>query len=164
MLFGRVATWEHDVFPAWRRSANNALRPNSDVWGNLPQNVCWLVANIDDIDTSRLYVIGSSDWMETFGTYKVQDIAAKPSSTTDDKYKHNSRIKGIGVAYSLGKNLEPIILVCHSGEGPFVVVDGNHRAVAMQKEGLLVGKQVFVGMHARMGTEFNWFGQSFPPV
>lgn len=160
MQFGRVVRWEQDVFAAWQRASNNASRPNSDVWGKLPDHVCWLSARVEEIDIPRLYVIGSGDWKEVFGTYRLADIAAKPLTGTDDKYKHSSRIIGIGSAYSTGKHFEPIAMVSFSGEGPFVIIDGNHRGVGMHRAGLLVGREVFVGLHSAIGTEFGWFRQA----
>ena len=160
MRFGRVVSWENDVFAAWRRASNNAMRPNSDVWGKLPEHVCWLTARVEQIDIPRLYVIGSSDWKEVFGSYRLSEIAAKPLTGTDDKHKHSSRIVGISSAYSAGKQFEPVVMVSFSGEGPFVVIDGNHRAVGMHRAGLLVGREVFVGLHPAIGSGYGWFKQA----
>jgi hypothetical protein len=119
-----------------------------------------LSARVEEIDIARLYVIGSGDWKEVFGTYRLADISSKALTTGDDKHKHSSRIIGIGSAYLNGTHFEPIAMVSYSGEGPFVVVDGNHRAVGMQRVGLLVGREIFLGLHSAIGTEFVWFRQA----
>jgi hypothetical protein len=159
MKLGRVVDWERDVLAAWKRSANNAPRPNSDVWGKLPQGVCWLEGRIEYDDIDRLYVLGSSDWKEVFGSYRVVEIASKEFGI-DDKHKHRSRICAIGDAYSIGKLFEPIAMVAFSGAGPFMVIDGNHRVVAMERRRLLVGQSVFLGLHREIGTSFGWFNNA----
>ena len=160
MRIGRVVYWERDVLAAWRRSVNNADRPDSDVWGKLPPNVCWVTARIEDVDVPKIHVIGSSDWKDIFGTYRLVDIASQAFHGTDDKHTHRSRILGIENAYATGKHFEPIAMVASSGEGPFVVIQGNHRAVAIQRLGLLVGQTVFVGLHEEISASFGWFRQA----
>lgn len=157
MRIGRTVDWEQDVFAAWRRTADNAARPNSDVWGRLPEHVCWVSAWVEEIDIPRLYVIGSSDWKEVFGTYRLSEIGAKVLTSEDDRHRHSSRIIGIGAAYATGREFEPVAMVSYSGEGPFVVIDGNHRAVALYRIGLLVGREVYLGLHPLIGTRFGWF-------
>ena len=160
MHIGPVVDWERDVLAAWRRSANNAERPNSDVWGKLPEHVCWLSARIEESDLAKLHVIGSCDWAEVFRTYRLSDVASCITNEGDDKHKHTSRIRDMGKAYAAGHRFERIAVVSFSGSGPFVVIDGCHRVVAMRRQNILVGQDVFLGLHADIGTSFVWFRQA----
>lgn len=159
MRIGRVVNWEQDVKAAWSRSSNDSTCPNSDVWRPLPDNVCWVIARVEVIDVPKICVIGSSDWKDVFGTYRLNDIAAKDLST-DDKHKHKSRILDIGKKYATGEHLETIAMVAFSGDGPYVVINGNHRAVAMARAKILVDQNVFLGLHKDIGKSFVWFKQA----
>lgn len=157
MQIGRTADWETDVFAAWRRSADGDDSPNSDVWNTLPSGVCWFNCRIDPEDIEKIYAIGSFDWKEVFGCYDLRNIAATSCDKEDDSFRHKSRINGIKNAMAVGRNFEPIILTAFSGEGPFVIIEGNHRAAAMMQLGILAGQPVFVGFSKKIGSEFNWF-------
>lgn len=156
MRIGRAVDWETDVFAAWRRSADGDESPNSDVWSTLPPGVCWFNCRIEPEDIEKIYVIGSFDWNEVFGTYGLRSIAAT-SCDEDDSFRHKSRINAIRNAMAVGRGFEPIILTAFSGDGPFVIIEGNHRAVAMMQLGILTGQPVFIGFHKKIGSEFNWF-------
>lgn len=156
MRFGQVVRWGSDVLPAWQRAAHNGFT-NPDVWGVLPDRVCWISARVETSDISKMYVIGSPDWKDVFGTYRVEAIAAQAMAGPDDQHRHKSRIIGIGSAYSEGFMFEKIAMVASSGEGPFVVINGNHRAVGSHRVDRLVGLDVFVGLHADMESDYQWF-------
>jgi hypothetical protein len=154
MRLGRVVDWKAEVFPTWRRAANNLLHPNADIWGTLPVGVCWFRGEIEAEDPARMFVIGSDDWGDMFTTYRVDQIQLHD---TDDMYQHSSRIRRMKTSMEGGWLGEPLILVaCHS-EGHFVVIDGNHRAVALSQLGRLVGRPCYIGFHASMETEFEWW-------
>lgn len=163
MILKQVIEWKRDVFPAWQRSAGGANNPNPDVWGVLPFGVCWFQGSIEKQDIQNIFLIGSDDWGEVFGTYKLTDVKLA-ASEEDDQYKHRSRIKKIQTSLADGWNAEPIILVAAHGEGRFVVIDGNHRAIAMADMDLLVGRDCYVGFHARMETDFEWWQKWTPEL
>ena len=160
MHIGRTVDWEMDVFSAWRRSADGDHSPNSDVWSTLPPGVCWFDCRFELEDIEKSYVIGSADWKEVFGSYDLRSIAATTYDGEDDSFRHKSRIIGIRNAMAVGQIFEPIILTAFSGDGPFVIAEGNHRAVAMMQLGIIIGQPVFVGFHKQMGEKFNWFRRS----
>lgn len=152
-------SWEQDVFSAWRRAAHNAVRPNSDVWGKLSKDTCWFRGNIEQSDVECLYVIGSGDWKEVFGSYRIVDIVAD-KLPVNDKYNHCQRFREMQDAIAEGKKFEPLIVVSYSGMGPFVIIDGNHRAVAYLRLGSLVSRSVFIGLHSNIKSDFVWFRQA----
>lgn len=157
MRIGRVVDWENDVLASWRRSAEGVLAPNQDVWSMLPSGVCWFDGRIERQDLEKMHVIGSNDWKDVFGSYVLKTVAAQVFEIPDDPHRHSSRITGIRHALATGRQFEPLILTAFSGDGPFVVIEGNHRAVALAQLNLLHGQPAFIGFHRAMGTEFHWF-------
>ncbi len=151
----KLVSWERDVLPAWRRASGNAKSPNSDIWGKLPIGVSWFFGYIEKADLQNLYVIGSGDWKKVFGTYRLLDVAAD-TSDEDDNYHHRKKIRGIQKSVSEGELFEPIIAVAHSKKGPFVIIDGNHRAVTYSKLGQLESQEIFLGLHQDI-KEFSWY-------
>ncbi|MBF0270646.1 MAG: hypothetical protein HQL98_01035 [Magnetococcales bacterium] len=156
MQIGRAVEWHNHVLHSWHRSSGGKPQPKPEVWQPLPAGVCWFRCRMEPADCDKLYVIGSQDWKLLFGSCRLPIVAADPCLGTDD-YRHKSRIQSMKKALAVGDSFEPLILTAFSGEGPFVIIDGNHRAVALQQLGLLVGQTVFVGFHPRMGHDFVWF-------
>ncbi len=160
MIIDKVVSWDDDVFAAWRKAANNAPRPNSDVWGKLPPNMNWYTAHVEKIDIPKIYIIGSYDWIEVFGTYRLTGIASQEFDDVKDKYNHRLKILEIERKYAEGCSFEPIIMVSISGKAPFVIIDGNHRAVAMERLRILIGQVVFLGLLTDIGKSFLWYRQA----
>lgn len=152
-----LVSWEKDVLPAWRSAAGNAESPNSDVWGKLPEGVSWFRGSIEKLDIQKLYIIGSGDWKEIFGSFKLAEVAADTSSE-NDKYNHRQKLLDLQDLISKGKRFdEPIIVVSSSKKGPFVIIDGNHRALAYLRLGLLENQPIFIGLHSNIQKEFDWY-------
>lgn len=156
MHIGSTVDWETDVLAAWKKAANPEKAPNNDVWERLPEGMCWFNCLIEPSDIEKIYVIGSYDWKEVFGTYCLSGVAAN-SCDADDRFRHKSKIMAIRNAIAVGKSVDPIILTAFSGSGPFVIIEGNHRAAAMMQLGVLAGQRVYVGFHQKIGSDFLWF-------
>lgn len=154
MELGEVVDWDRHVLPAWRRSSRQRS-PNADVWGRLPPGVCWFQGRIADKDVGKLLMIGSQDWCEVFGSYRLTEISSA-GYADDDIYGHKSRVRDIRLAMTQGRQMEPLVLVADNGAGPFVIIDGNHRAICLHQLDRLVGQVCFVGFHHRMHTDFLW--------
>jgi len=154
MQIGCEVSWDGDVFPCWRRSAGNAPSPNSDVWGPLPPVMRWYEAKIQPEDISSLYLIGSGDLLETFGSYRLTRIGKEFDGS--DKHNHQIRVRSlVGYVRSAGF-LERPILVSESSNGPFVIIDGNHRSLAYYACDRLPGLDVYLGMSANLLSMYRW--------
>lgn len=162
MHIGCAVEWETEVLASWSRSAGGKQLPKPEVWQPLPPGVCWFRCRLEPGDIAKCYLIGSRDWKEIFSSTHLATVAADPCHGTDD-FRHKSRIQGIKRALAMGETFEPLILTAFSGEGPFVIIDGNHRAIALLQLHLLVGQTVFAGFHPRMGQAFFWFHRSVQP-
>lgn len=167
MKAGRVVDWEQTVLPSWRRAATSSRHANSDIWSRLPAGVCWLEGELQQEDVARLHVVGSQDWFDVFGSYQLQAISARYQQdlaeavriehSADDAYHHHRKIDNL--LYSLQKdctNLSPLIMVTDNLQGPLILLDGNHRALALLQLGQLCGQRCYVGLHLQMGSDFLW--------
>ncbi|MBF0614306.1 MAG: hypothetical protein G8237_11115 [Magnetococcales bacterium] len=159
MYIGRAVDWEQVVLASWIRSAGGKLLPKTEMWRPLPTGVCWFECRMEPADIPKCFVIGSRDWRELFGCTHLSTIAAN-SFQGEDNYSHHSRIHAMKRILASGDFFEPLILTAFSGEGPFVIIDGNHRAIALLQLNLLAGQRLFVGFHPRMGQDFFWFQRS----
>ncbi|MBF0439480.1 MAG: polysaccharide deacetylase family protein [Magnetococcales bacterium] len=165
LLKGSRVDWESDVLASWRRSAGGAKFPKQKIWELLPTGVNWFICRIDAQDIDRMYLFGTYDWEQAFasGSYHLSTIAADPcqeNAEEQNNFRHKFRINEIRKMYASGLRFEPIILTACSMEGPFVIIDGNHRAIAMQQLGMLVGQTVFIGLHDKMESDFGWFRET----
>ena len=158
MKITREVTWDTDVFPCWRRSANNAPRPNSDVWRPLPSGIRWFEAELEETDIDLLYLIGSADLMQTFGSYRICRITR--SQEGQDEFNHRNRIRAIVAALRRDQHIERPILVGDSALGPFVIIDGNHRCLAHHVEQRVVGLKVYCGVVAGLLRGYCWARQA----
>lgn len=141
--------------PTWRDSAQHTGHFNRDVWGRLPDGMCWFRGCIEQQDIVQLYVIGSEDWQEEFGSYqlpKIADACLEPGNGY-----HQSRIRAMRQSLDEGWESGPLVLVASDGAGPFVMIDGNHRAAALQMQGELSGRECLVGFHRRLAEDFVWY-------
>lgn len=156
MRFKSVVTWDGEVHPEWARACRGNWLAGDEIWRQFPLETCWIDAEIEDDDASRIFVIGSGDWKTDFGSYRLSEVAAQQYDI-DDKRKHRSRIVAMQQAIEAGLQLGRPILISSSGEGPFVIMDGNHRLVAHHRAGKLGGLPVYVGLHHRIPRVVIWF-------
>ncbi len=171
MKLGKVVEWELDVFPCWRTAASNSSNANADIWGRLPPSVCWIEGEIEAQDVAHCYVVGSQDWQDVFGSYQLQAISARFSADQllqaaseapfDDQYHHHARIRYLCQSIANPENaskrsLQPLILVAGNVAGPMVLLDGNHRALALLQLDKLIGQRCFLGLHSQMESAFLW--------
>lgn len=154
MRIGEPVSWDHDVLPSWRRSANNAPRPNSDVWRPLPPSISWSEAEVEGADPSRLYLLGSADFLDAFGSYRVGDVGR--AMTGDDRHGHHRRVRSLAEAIRSGRPFEPPVLVAETAAGPFVIIDGNHRCLAYHALGNLPGVRVYLGLAPGLLAAYPW--------
>ena len=157
MKIGAVVDWNSEVMPTWNGSAQHTGHFNRDIWGRLPDGMCWFRCRIEPQDIPLCYVIGSEDWQEKFGSYRLLDIAEAYGEAADDNDRHKSHIQAMRQSLGEGWGGGTLILVASDGTGPFVLIDGNHRAVAMQLHGSLAGRECFVGFHHRLADDFVWY-------
>ena len=156
MILGPVVDWEKTVLATWRRSASDEHYPNRDVWERLPEGVCWFEGQISADDADRVYLIGSEDWEEVFGTYHLPEVSL-PKSGVEDQCRHVQRIQRMRNALAEGWAPLPLVLVATHHDGPYVVIDGNHRIVALHQLTRLAAHRCYVGFHHKLAADFVWY-------
>jgi len=157
MKLGAKADW-NAVYAEWKMASPGQREPNKDIWSLLPAETEWFWADVEGGDLDNLNIIGSSDWKEVFGSYKLKEVVgAVEMRAEDDRYRHTSRIREIALASREQQVFPSIILVAESLDGPFVAIDGNHRMAGFFMAGDLQGMQVLIGLSPKLSTEFKWF-------
>jgi len=154
--------WEKTVLPIWNSTHPSLVEPNKFIWTQFPSDLVWHSALIESGDIDQICVIGSSDWFDVFQTYRLKklcqtfDAAVIPKDTS----KHVDRIKALQSYFATGKTLAPLILIAPDNRGPYVIVDGNHRASALLLNGDLVGQQVMIGTSKAVATHVVFYDHS----
>ncbi|WP_338847782.1 hypothetical protein V8J88_03390 [Massilia sp. W12] len=162
MRLGRAVHWETVVLPAWRRAACSSEDANADVWRHLPPDCCWLQGEIETPDIEKMFIIGSQDWFDVFGAYQLGHIAQRiqadrAAQAPDDIWQHHSHVQYLYDSYCRqSRPAQPLMLAAADARGPFVLLDGNHRALALYLLRQLVGQPCFVALHASMEQDFLW--------
>jgi hypothetical protein len=145
MRIGRVLDWETEVLDIWTKGSPEGYLPSEGLIKEFPQGICWMAGVIEPDDIEKLLVIAAADWQQLFGTFQLADIARRIPETGDDEHRHYSRIRELTRLAEAGQPFYPPILVAKSGQGPFVIIDGNHRVLGMQRAKSVLGKQVIIG-------------------
>jgi len=81
-------------------------------------------------DLPKLYLVSSSEWNDrTGGNYRLTDTSKTLKSGTD------TDIKVQAILNKLGDEIlnEVIILIATQKPGPYSIIDGNHRAIALYR-------------------------------
>jgi hypothetical protein len=156
MRLGRVVDFKDDVLGGSRRVGHKSRRTNSDIWRKLPEGICWFACHLEPADVEKIYVYADRNWKNAFGTFNLSALSAT-KLVPDDEHHHKSRIERLMHTLSTGQKFRSLALVAFSGEGPFVMIDGNHRAAAMVRLGMLPGQSCYVGFHQKIGRDYSWF-------
>jgi|SRR5579863_2878702 len=159
MRLARVVDFSLDVVGTSRRSGRKSPRSDSDIWRRLPEGTCWFACHIEQCDIEKIFVYAGREWKEAFGGFSLKGAAAA-ALEPDDRQHHKSRIEQLTRTLATGHKYRSLALTAFSGEGPFVMIDGNHRAAAMLRLGILAGQSCYVGFHQRIGKDCSWFRHS----
>jgi hypothetical protein len=166
MIIKGTAVWE-DVIGHWveveaaRKGCTKSkdeikieLMNNNFIVELLPylEKIKWIEAEIEQKDISEFYVISSIDWLGFSNSYSLEEICFRYTKKTyhnlnDFTLKKILKIDGIqNAVYSEESiDLHPIAL-SRQIEGYFTIIDGCHRAVALQSINKLVGNTVYLGI------------------
>ncbi len=158
MKVHQSVSWESAVFPCWERAAHPGP-PNYDVSLEVPRDVAWCEATIEEADVPAVFLLASSDIMRSFGSYRLVDIDFDLSADYRDDLRgrrHQQMVLGITRAIRSGEKMERPILVADDVDGPFVVIEGNHRCIAYFYERRLAGLDVYLGRRAGLLDEYRW--------
>lgn len=110
-----------------------------------PGNPVWLNAEIEADDIDKLFLISVYD----FGpfskqTWRIRTTAENFSSGFYDK-EHSPRFEWLLRNQETFDTL--LVVVSDSFNGPFTLIDGNHRAVVLLTLNRLIGTRIYLGIH-----------------
>ena len=119
----------------------------------LPDSTEWHFGSLDEQELEGLYVIRNDDWGEICPGYQLGKVCY-PEGCSE---KTRKKIKDILATVARPEFDRTIILIGTNARGPFTILDGNHRAVAMVlavKNGGLSGIRIpaFLGLSPMMGS------------
>lgn len=122
----------------------------SDIRNPLPNDLDWVLAIVQKEDIDSLFIISSDDWKQERlcePDFKLTTAIANYSNTRSSNGKYNDiRTKELLLS-SDQKTLDTkLILVSPNKEGPFTIIEGNKRAIALGKLQKIVGLEFFFGI------------------
>ena len=131
----------------------------SDIRDPLPTDLDWALAVVEESDVDLLFVISSDDWRKEglcIPNFKLATVVANYSRTSspDGKYA-DIRVKEMLFASDLKALDTKLFLVAPSINGPFTLIEGNKRAIALSKLGKLVGLETFCGISPEI-KGYHW--------
>ena len=116
-----------------------------------PRDVRWFQATIESADIARLYLVNSGDLKTLSKDTQRLDVAAQHWLGGFRDNDHSLRLQRI---VDSGDFDPRTVLVASNPDGPFTILDGNHRATILQARSVLAGQRCFLGIHAQIG-EFD---------
>ena len=158
---------QFDVWQHWMSIENcSNLDFRSDIRDPLPEDLTWYLAEIEEEDLNRLFIISSDDWTDiSGGTFRVLDVVNRlnlRSENPDTQRIINDIRKKMKFLDSGGELDTRLIAVtnCPDLGGPFTLIEGNRRTVTFCVRKAIVGCQIFVGTSPAI-ISYGWARQSF---
>lgn len=158
---------QEEVWQHWKRVEGFDYPDfRNDIRSPLPEDLTWYLAEVEEEDIDRLFIISSSDWTDiTGGTFRVADVVKRlqrQSSNSDTQRLSEDIQKKIMFLDAGGELDTKLIAVTHCPEltGPFTFIEGNRRSVALCARLDLVGRRIFVGTSPAI-KHYTWAKKSF---
>lgn len=142
---------QKDVWNHWKAVEGFASDDfRSDIRNPLPADSDWVSAVVEKGDIDSLFIISSDDWRQEglcSSDFKLTTAITNYSNTQSSNGKYgNIRAKELLLISNQNTLDTKLILVSSSKEGPFTLIEGNKRAIALGKLGRLVGLKIFCGI------------------
>lgn len=131
----------------------------SDIKSPLPSDIRWHEAVIEQADVSHLFIISSDDWADiSRRTFLLRSVAENLNDafSNKDSLRISSDVqKKLSFLESGGTLDTKLVLVSDKVSGPFTVIEGNRRAVALLCLNKLVGTRIYLGI-SRGIRDYVW--------
>jgi len=141
-----------EVFGHWEKVEKRSIFQRADIVFPLIAyaNLQWFSATIEQEDIKSMFIISSGDW-STEGlcvpnfllTTAVENYRSTPHQS--GKFKNIDEKERLFASDSLILDTK-LILVAPEEVGPYTIIEGNKRAVALQNLKKLVGLEVYLGV------------------
>lgn len=152
---------EDQVFEEWRQydgRSETAMIRTDIIHAGFPRDAEWHDAQIEAQDIPKMFLISVHD-LGPFSqnTWSLLVTAQNYSNGFHDP-DHSVRFE------RLVNRQTPfdtrLVMVSDSLDGPFTIIDGNHRAVLMLVQNRLVGTRIHIGIHPRI-RQFDHAGIAY---
>ena len=153
-------THEQDMLDHWRACegipADTPVR--HDIFHDrFPRETTWHVAEIEAEDIDNLFMISVHD----FGPISRQTWRVSVAAQNYlDGFTDNDHILRIRKLLDRDHFDPRVIAVSHAANGPYTILDGNHRAIILHSRGELIEKTCFLGLHAGI-RHFDHAGMAY---
>jgi len=140
-----------EVFSHWEKIEKRSIWQRADIVFPLVAyaDLTWSLTEIESADIEKLYICSSDDWQAEglcFPDFKLV-TAIDNYKKSNFSYGKYADIKGKENVYvkSVNDLDNKFILVADSITGPFAIIEGCKRAVALGKLDKLTGNEVYLG-------------------
>ncbi|MBK8505899.1 MAG: hypothetical protein IPL46_29125 [Saprospiraceae bacterium] len=147
-------------------------------WGNHPEgrrmilnpllsfgDLKWYDGKIEEKDLKQMYIISSNDWTED-GLCESSFLLEEVVKSLENCNQLNDKILDImNKVECMKSNLSSIntklIIVAPNLNGPFTIIEGNRRAVALRHLSRIVNLNIYLGISQQI-RNYPWANRSFP--
>ena len=149
---------QREVFSHWETVEKISIWQRSDIVFPLVAyaDLVWNLTEIEDADIDKFYICSSDDWKADglcIPDFKLTTALEnyKNSNYSEGKY---ADIKAKEVIFAKDRNgLDTkLILIADNTEGPYTLIEGCKRAIALSKLDKLVGTSVYLGISSGIKT------------
>lgn len=149
--------------PDFNSPTENAQRENLilNVYGrkpimdHVPTDIVWHEVEIEENDFKKLHLLAVWDWfVDTGKTFKLSGVPKNLSSGHDHRIPNLSpgaadhKTKIDQMLEKDDEDIQDIIMISSSKEGPFTIIDGTHRSSLLAIRGSISGTKAYLGIAA----------------
>lgn len=150
-----------EVFGHWEKVEKKSIWQRSDIVFPIVaySDVIWNIGRIEEADLEKIYICSSDDWLTEglcFPNFKLTTAIEnyKESNFSYGKYADIKAKEDIFARDLKGLDTR-LILVADNTDGPYTIIEGCKRSVALGKLNKLVGNEVYMGVSSNIKT-FVW--------
>lgn len=158
---------QSEVFNHWHKVEGEVFLHRGDIVNPLVvfNNLNWSLAEIESTDIDKLYICSSDDWRAEglcIPDFKVKTAVEnyKKSNFSTGKYKDIKDKESI-FAKDINGLDNKLFLVADNPNGPFTLIEGCKRSVALGSLGKLVGLKVYLGISTAI-RGYVWSRYAYP--
>lgn len=128
----------------------------SDIRDPLPDDLIWYLSYLELPDIHKVYIISSDDWRTDklcVSDFKLITAISnyQLSSINIGKYG-DIKQKEVTLKNSLDNIDTKLIFVAANKEGPYTIIEGNRRAIALGSIGKLKMLEIYLGISSRINN------------
>jgi hypothetical protein len=141
---------EEQVFEDWRayegRPSTAPIRTDI-IHAGFPRDAIWHDGEIEAEDVPKLFLISVGDLGPFSKNTWSLEITAQNYSAGFQDSDHSLRFEKLRKNSPFATRL---VVVSDTLNGPFTIIDGNHRAVLLSVDNRLIGTRIHLGVHPQI--------------